>query len=29
MIMHHTIKLPIVEGNGIAKHDQCVAVAFQ
>jgi hypothetical protein len=29
MIMHRTIKLPIKEGNGIAKHDQHVAVAFQ
>jgi hypothetical protein len=29
MIMHCTIKLPIKEGNGIAKHDQFVAVAFQ
>jgi hypothetical protein len=29
MIMPRTIKLPIVEGNGIAKHDQHVAVAFQ
>jgi hypothetical protein len=29
MIMHHTINLPIKEGNGLAKHDQHVAVAFQ
>jgi hypothetical protein len=29
MIMHRTSKLPIKEGNGIAKHDQHVAVAFQ
>jgi hypothetical protein len=29
MIMHRTIKPPTVEGNGVAKHDQHVAVAFQ